>query len=207
VKEEQKVAALVTGSSSINATSSGLKGLRNCEERETVRSRKNPAAAREIKWARRAMVADRYDQARDPVCPPGLQGDRFSRSTTPTGFGAYLTVSGQNSNNSVSLKDDFLPLGGNRRQLEPIGAPQEDHKNAEGARLWEKIGHGRMGLRRFRLHFNTTMNDWHTCRPPARSRAPNPCSEYCSSTHRLQSGLRNLITFYTPPIPPPQAGG
>ena len=28
------------------------------------------------------------------------------------------------------------------------------------------------------LHFNTTMNDWHTCKASGDIRASNPCSEY-----------------------------
>ena len=44
--------------------------------------------------------------------------------------------------------------------------------------LWEKIGHAAWASADPGLHFNTTMNDWHTCPAAGAIRASNPCSEY-----------------------------
>src|SRR5207302_4753108 len=47
------------------------------------------------------------------------------------------------------------------------------------------------------LHFNTTMNDWHTCKASGDIRASNPCSEYMfldDTACNLASA--NLLTFY-----------
>jgi len=70
---------------------------------------------------------------------------------------AYLTVSGQNSNNSVSLKDDFL------RAVETDGDwnlnrphQQEGDKTLKARELWEKIGHAAWASADPGLHFNTT---------------------------------------------------
>ena len=64
---------------------------------------------------------------------------------------AYLTVSGQNSNNSVSLKDDFL------RAVETDGdwnltsrTTKKVMKTVKARDLWEKIGYRGLGQRRSR---------------------------------------------------------
>lgn len=95
------------------------------------------------------------------------------------GFEAYLTVSGQNSNNSVSLKDDFL------RAVENDGdwnlTARKDGKvmkTLKARDLWEKISHAAWASADPGLHFNTTMNDWHTSPAEGPIRASNPCSEY-----------------------------
>jgi len=55
---------------------------------------------------------------------------------------------------------------------------QEDHQDPEGPRALGKIGHAAWPRPRSGLHFNTTMNDWHTCKASGDIRASNPCSEY-----------------------------
>src|SRR5690606_9217549 len=92
---------------------------------------------------------------------------------------AYLTVSGQNSNNSISLKDDFL------RAVEKDGEwtliRRTDGKPArivKARELWDKIGYAAWASADPGLHFNTTMNDWHTCPAAGPIRGSNPCSEY-----------------------------
>ncbi|MCB1385260.1 MAG: vitamin B12-dependent ribonucleotide reductase, partial [Nitratireductor sp.] len=92
---------------------------------------------------------------------------------------AYLTVSGQNSNNSVSLKDEFL------RAVEADGdwnltarIDGRVMKTVKARDLWEKIGTAAWQSADPGLHYNTTMNDWHTCPAAGPIRASNPCSEY-----------------------------
>src|SRR5690606_28161317 len=91
----------------------------------------------------------------------------------------YLTVSGQNSNNSISLKDDFL------RAVENDGdwtltrrTDGKPAKTLKARELWDKIGYAAWASADPGLHFNTTMNDWHTCPAAGPIRASNPCSEY-----------------------------
>ena len=80
VMEEQKVAALVTGSK-INQKhlKAVLKACVNCEGSgdDCFSPEKNPALKREIKLARRAHGAGQLHPARHPVRPPGLQGHRI----------------------------------------------------------------------------------------------------------------------------------
>src|SRR6202041_3500621 len=83
-------------------------------------------------------------------------------------------------------------------------------KTLKARDLWEKIGHAAWASADPGLHFNTTMNDWHTCKASGDIRASNPCSEYMfldDTACNLASA--NLITFYNtaPALPSPASGG
>ena len=112
VNEEQKVAALVTGSKVLaERLNAIIKACVNCEGAgdDCFDPKRNPALKREVKAARKAKVPDNLYPPGDPVRPPGLHRRSSSRPMTPTGIReAYRTVSGQNSNNSVRVTDDFL---------------------------------------------------------------------------------------------------
>jgi ribonucleoside-diphosphate reductase alpha chain len=111
VKEEQKVAALVTGSKIVKKHLKAImKACVNCEGRATIAStpKKNPALKREIKAAKRTWCRTTTSSA-SSSSPAGLHRHRLRHLRHRLGFSeAYLTVSGQNSNNSVRVTDDFL---------------------------------------------------------------------------------------------------
>ncbi|MBR0871044.1 vitamin B12-dependent ribonucleotide reductase [Bradyrhizobium tropiciagri] len=201
VKEEQKVAALVTGSK-INQKhlKAVMKACVNCEGSgdDCFDPEKNPALRREIKLARRNLVPDNYIKRVIQFARQGYKDINFDIYDTDWDSEAYLTVSGQNSNNSVSLKDDFL------RAVETDGdwnlnarTSKKVTKTLKARDLWEKIGYAAWASADPGLHFNTTMNDWHTCKASGDIRASNPCSEYMfldDTACNLASA--NLLTFY-----------
>ncbi|MET4257064.1 ribonucleoside-diphosphate reductase alpha chain [Bradyrhizobium sp. S3.12.5] len=201
VKEEQKVAALVTGSK-INQKHLKLvlKACVNCEGSgdDCFDPEKNPALRREIKLARRSLVPDNYIKRVIQFAKQGYKDIQFDVYDTDWDSEAYLTVSGQNSNNSVSLRDDFL------RAVETDGdwnlnarTSKKVTKTLKARDLWEKIGYAAWASADPGLHFNTTMNDWHTCKASGDIRASNPCSEYMfldDTACNLASA--NLLTFY-----------
>jgi ribonucleoside-diphosphate reductase alpha chain len=201
VKEEQKVAAIVTGSK-INQKhlKAILKACVNCEgsNDDCFDPEKNPALRREIKLARRALVQDNVIKRVIQYAKQGYKDIDFPVYDTDWDSEAYLTVSGQNSNNSVSLKDDFL------RAVETDGTwdliARKDGKvmkTLKARDLWEKIGYAAWASADPGLHFNTTMNDWHTCKASGDIRASNPCSEYMfldDTACNLASA--NLLTFH-----------
>jgi ribonucleoside-diphosphate reductase alpha chain len=201
VKEEQKVAALVTGSR-INQKhlKAVLKACVNCEGSgdDCFDPEKNPALRREIKLARRALVPDNYIKRVIQFAKQGYKDIDFPTYDTDWDSEAYLTVSGQNSNNSVSLKDDFLRAVETDGDWNLIGRTNKKiTKTLKARELWEKIGHAAWASADPGLHFNTTMNDWHTCKASGDIRASNPCSEYMfldDTACNLASA--NLITFY-----------
>src|ERR1700761_5271657 len=201
VKEEQKVAALVTGSKlNQKHLKAVMKACVNCEGSgdDCFDPEKNPALRREVKQARRAMVADAMIKRVIQFARQGYKEIDFPIYDTDWDSEAYLTVSGQNSNNSVSLKDDFLRAVETDGNWNLIGRTNKKVTKTLKARdLWEKIGHAAWASADPGLHFNTTMNDWHTCKASGDIRASNPCSEYMfldDTACNLASA--NLITFY-----------
>ncbi|WP_186417778.1 vitamin B12-dependent ribonucleotide reductase [Bosea sp. CS1GBMeth4] len=201
VKEEQKVAALVAGSKIVQkAMKAVMKACVNCEAADDAcfDPEKNPALKREIKLARKAMVPDNYIKRVIQFARQGYTEIQFDTYDTDWDSEAYLTVSGQNSNNSVSLTDDFL------RAVEADGEWQlkarttgKVTKTLKARDLWEKIGYAAWASADPGLHFNSTMNDWHTCPASGRIRASNPCSEYMfldDTACNLASA--NLLQFY-----------
>jgi ribonucleoside-diphosphate reductase alpha chain len=201
VKEEQKVAALVTGSK-INQKHLKLvlKACVNCEGSgdDCFDPEKNPALRREIKLARRSLVPDNYIKRVIQFAKQGYKDIQFDVYDTDWDSEAYLTVSGQNSNNSVSLKDDFLRAVETDGDWNLVGRTTKKVTKTLRARdLWEKIGYAAWASADPGLHFNTTMNDWHTCKSSGDIRASNPCSEYMfldDTACNLASA--NLLTFY-----------
>src|ERR1700732_4924921 len=201
VKEEQKVAALVTGSKlNQRHLKAVLKACVNCEGSgdDCFTPDKNPALRREIKLARKAYVPDAMIKRVIQFARQGYKEIDFPVYDTDWDSEAYLTVSGQNSNNSVSLKDDFLRAVETDGDWNLIGRTNKKITKTLKARdLWEKIGHAAWASADPGLHFNTTMNDWHTCKASGDIRASNPCSEYMfldDTACNLASA--NLITFY-----------
>ena len=182
VKEEQKVAALVTGSKIVATHLKAImKACMNCEADNDAcfDPKQNPALKREIKAAKKDQVPENYVKRVIQFARQGYTDIEFKTYDTDWDSEAYLTVSGQNSNNSVSIKDDFL------QAVEADGdwnlTARKDGKvmkTLKARDLWESIGHAAWASADPGLHYNTTMNDWHTCPAAGPIRASNPCSEY-----------------------------
>src|SRR4249919_1530318 len=182
VKEEQKVAALVTGSK-INQKhlKAVMKACVNCEGSgdDCFDPEKNPALRREIKLARRSLVSETYIKRVIQFARQGYKDIDFPVYDTDWDSEAYLTVSGQNSNNSVRVTDEFL------KAVEADGdwdlnwrTRKQVAKTVKARDLWEKISYAAWACADPGLQFHTTVNDWHTCPASGPIRASNPCSEY-----------------------------
>ncbi len=200
VIEEQKVAALVTGSK-INQKHlrAIMKACVNCEGSgdDCFSPEKNPALKREIKFARKAFVPDNFIKRVIQFAKQGYKDIHFPTYDTDWDSDAYLTVSGQNSNNSVRVTDEFL------KAVEADGnwdlTYRRNHKIAKTLKardLWEKIGYAAWASADPGLQYHTTVNDWHTCPASGSIRASNPCSEYMflDDTACNLASL-NLLTF------------
>ena len=200
VLEEQKVAALVTGSK-INQKrlKAILKACVNCEGsgEDCFMPEKNPALKREIKLARKSMVPDNVIKRVIQFARQGYKDINFPTYDTDWDSEAYLTVAGQNSNNSVRITDGFL------RAVEADGTwdltyrkSGKTAKTLKARELWEKIGYAAWASADPGLQYHTTVNDWHTCPASGEIRASNPCSEYMfldDTACNLAS--MNLLTF------------
>jgi ribonucleoside-diphosphate reductase alpha chain len=182
VKEEQKVASLVTGSKIVRQHLTAImKACINCEghDDDCFDPAINPALKREIRAAKKNAVPENYIYRVIQFARQGYTQIEFKTYDTDWDSEAYLTVSGQNSNNSVSLKDDFLAAvekDGDWKLIRRIDG--KVHKTLKARELWEKIGYAAWASADPGLHFNSTMNDWHTSPAAGPIRASNPCSEY-----------------------------
>ena len=198
--EEQKVAALVTGAK-INQKHlrAIIKACVNCEGSgdDCFSPEKNPALKREIKLARKAFVPDNYIKRVIQFAKQGYKDIHFPIYDTDWDSEAYLTVSGQNSNNSVRVTDGFL------KAVEADGKWDLTYrkngrvaKTLDSRALWEKIGYAAWASADPGLQYHTTVNDWHTCLASGEIRASNPCSEYMflDDTACNLASL-NLLTF------------
>ena len=111
---------------------------------------------------------------------------------------AYQTVSGQNSNNSVRLTNDFMEAVAEDRPWELINRTDGTVARETSARgLWEQICRAAWQCADPGLQFDTTINQWHTCPESGRINASNPCSEYMfldDTACNLAS--INLLKFY-----------
>ncbi len=182
VHEEQKVAALVTGSKIVKKHLTAImKACINCEadNGDCFDPNKNPALKREIRAAKKDQVPENYIQRVIQFARQGFRDMEFDTYDTDWDSEAYLTVSGQNSNNSVSLKDEFLRAVENDSDWNLIRRTDgKVHKTVRARDLWDRISYAAWASADPGVHFNTTMNDWHTSPAEGPIRASNPCSEY-----------------------------
>jgi ribonucleoside-diphosphate reductase alpha chain len=213
VIEEQKVANLVTGSK-INQKHlrAILKACVNCEGSgdDCFDPEKNPVLRREIKAARRNHVPDNYIRRVIQFAKQGYTDLQFPTYDTDWDSEAYLTVSGQNSNNTVRVTDEFLKAVEADRDWDLFWRtkPGKISKTLKARELWEKIGYAAWASADPGLQFHTTINDWHTCAASGPIIASNPCSEYMflDDTACNLASL-NLIAFHSPTLPSPASGG
>src|SRR5262249_16245870 len=109
VIEEQKVAALVTGSKQCNKHLNAI--MAACREGSgdaAFDPKTNKALKAAMSAARKAMVPENYILRAVEFARQGFKSLEFSVYNTDWDSEAYLTVSGQNSNNSVRVTNAFL---------------------------------------------------------------------------------------------------
>jgi ribonucleoside-diphosphate reductase alpha chain len=92
---------------------------------------------------------------------------------------AYRTVSGQNSNNSVRIPNEFFEKLAKGEDWELTGRMDgKVMKKVSAKALWDKISYAAWRCADPGTQYDTTINEWHTCPKGGRIRASNPCSEY-----------------------------
>ncbi len=182
VIEEQKVAALVAGSKlSEKHLTAVMKACVNCEGsgNDCFDPTKNPALRREIKRARASMIPDNYIERVISFARQGYKEIEFRTYDTDWDSEAYLSVSGQNSNNSVRVTDDFLKRVEDDADWDlTYRGSKKPAKTLKARELWETVCHAAWSCADPGIQFHSTINDWHTCPAGGDIRASNPCSEY-----------------------------
>ena len=110
----------------------------------------------------------------------------------------YQTVSGQNSNNSIRLSDEFMKAVDTNAQWDLIQRTDgKISKTLPARELWQQINFAAWQCADPGLQYDSTINAWHTCPAGGRINASNPCSEYMfldNTACNLAS--INLLKFY-----------
>jgi ribonucleoside-diphosphate reductase alpha chain len=180
VVEEQKVAALVAGSKLAAKHLNAI--LRACHSHDGAGRFKptdNPLLKKEIVAARRAMIPENYIQRVIQFGQQGYTEIEFDTYDTDWDSKAYLTVSGQNSNNSVRVTNEFMSAVLEDSSWNLIRRTDgEVHKTVKARDLWEQIGFAAWASADPGLQYHSTINEWHTCPEEGAINASNPCSEY-----------------------------
>ena len=182
VVEEQKVAALVAGSKLAQLHMGEV--MAACHDEavsgdDRFEPRANKRLKKAIIAARGAMIPENYVQRVIQFARQGYTEIDFKTYDTDWDSEAYLTVAGQNSNNSVRVSNEFLQAVLDKGDWELV--KRRDNgvaKRINASDLWEKIAYAAWACADPGLQYDTTINEWHTCPEGGRINASNPCSEY-----------------------------
>ena len=191
VIEEQKVLALVTGTKLANRHLNEIMKAAHSESDESIKfdRKKNSALRKAIIAARKSEIPENYIVRVLDLAAQGYESILFEELTTDWQSKAYNTVSGQNSNNSIRVTNEFMKKLENDadwnlyQRTEKQRASLENRtpgavKSLPAGELWEQIAYAAWACADPGLQFDTTINEWHTCPEGGRINASNPCSEY-----------------------------
>jgi ribonucleoside-diphosphate reductase alpha chain len=191
VTEEQKVVSLVAGSRMANRHLNAIMKAVHDEASEQIKydHHKNQPLRHAIAEARKSAIPDNYIMRVISLCKQGYSSIEFEELTTDWQSKAYSTVSGQNSNNSVRVSNDFMRRVREDREWDLVWRTEKEraaHENRApkpyrtfpARRLWDEIAYAAWACADPGIQYDTTINEWHTCPSDGRINASNPCSEY-----------------------------
>ena len=180
VKEEQKVAALVTGSALNNKHLNAIIGACWLDGgTANTNPRNNPTLNRAIAEAKAVSIPLNYIQRVIQLAENGVREIEFPVHDTGYESEAYNTVSGQNSNNSVRVPNEFFHAVEKDADWHMTSRKEgKVVKTVKARELWDDICEAAWQSADPGLQYDTTINEWHTCPADGRINASNPCSEY-----------------------------
>ena len=188
VIEEQKVSALVTGSKLLNRHLNAiLKSMHGWEnEAEKFDKKKNKNLRRAIYAAQSDLIPANYIERMSQLAQQGVTSIRVDEYDTDWTSKAYLTVSGQNSNNSVRITNAFMEAveqdsswslywRTEKERARKEGRTPKAKKQLRARELWDQIANAAWSCADPGVQFDSTVNEWHTCPVDGRINASNPC--------------------------------
>ena len=188
--EEEKVSALVIGSNILQKHADKLMdAIWEGDDETRFDQNSNESLRRAMVSAIRDSVPQPHIQRIVDLAKQGWKGVDFDVLDTDWQGEAYLTVSGQNSNNSVRVPNSFMQSvkdGGKwdlhwRTELDKAEAEGREPsacKTLDAGELWDKVAYTAWACADPGVQFDTTINEWHTCPEAGRINGSNPCSEY-----------------------------
>ncbi|MBU3677998.1 MAG: vitamin B12-dependent ribonucleotide reductase [Candidatus Kapabacteria bacterium] len=197
-KEEEKVAALVAGS---KIASTFLHAISDAAQQGGTDEQTNERLRVLIQRALNRGVPYNIIKRTLALIDQGFTNIDFAQFDTHYEGEAYNTVSGQNSNNSVRVTNDFMEavITDSSWNL-TWRTDSTKHVTVRARDLWNKINMSSWKSADPGLQFDTTINEWHTCPNDGRINGSNPCSEYMflDDTACNLASL-NLAHFYDEP--------
>ncbi len=210
VIEEQKVAALVTGSKACNLHLNAI--MKACYDEHPENDRFNKKVNKKLKnavlEARKASIPNNYIERVIQLAKLGFKSIEFPEYDVDWNSEAYSTVAGQNSNNSIRITNDFMNAVINdgtwnlywrveKKRAKAANDKPKPAKTLQARDLWNDIAYAAWSSADPGTQFHTTINEWHTCPADGEIRASNPCSEYMflDDTACNLASL-NLVKFY-----------
>ena len=177
VIEEQKVAAMVTGTGNYQHHLSAI--MKAAIEGNSANLTTNKALETAIRKAKQARIEDNYIYRTLKLFEQGITQVDYVDLDTHYESDAYTTVSGQNSNNTVRVTNTFLEAVENDGNWNLVRrTDREIAKTVRARSLWDRIGYAAWASADPGIQYDTTINEWHTCPVDGRINASNPCSEY-----------------------------
>ncbi len=175
-KEEEKVAALVSGS---KIASTFLHAISDAAQQGGTNEQTNERLRVLIQRALNRGVPYNIIKRTLALIDQGFTNIDFAQFDTHYEGEAYNTVSGQNSNNSVRVTNDFMEavITDSAWNL-TWRTDSSKHVTVRARDLWNKINMSSWKSADPGLQFDTTINEWHTCPNDGRINGSNPCSEY-----------------------------
>jgi ribonucleoside-diphosphate reductase alpha chain len=198
VREEQKVASIVTGSKISEKYLKRIISL--CHKPVEIDGQsyngavsrdplKNKELGRTIKEAKQHQVPLNYIERVIQLAAQGFTDIEFDTYDTDWNSEAYMTVSGQNSNNSVRVPNSFMKAVVDDKEWNLYGRVEkkraqkenrepEPMKTLKARELWDDISYAAWSCADPGTQYHDTINEWHTCPEDGPIKASNPCSEY-----------------------------
>ncbi len=210
VLEEQKVAALVSGSKALNFHLNSI--MKACyeehPENDRFNKKTNMRLRRAVIEARKFNIPENYIDRVIKLAKLGFKEIDVPVYDEDWNSEAYATVAGQNSNNSVRVTNEFMQAVINDEdwnliwRTELARAKKENRKpkaakTLKANELWDEIAYAAWSCADPGLQYHSTINEWHTCPSNGEINASNPCSEYMflDDTACNLASL-NLVKFY-----------
>ncbi len=203
VKEERKVASLVTGSKICKRHLENIFAAINhssVDGDDRFSGKTNKALGSAIRAANQDTIPMNYISRCIDLAKQGFTKIEFEVYDTDWNSEAYATVSGQNSNNSIRIPNKFFEALDNDDEWELISRTTGDTvRTIKAKELWDIIAEAAWECADPGLQFDDTINEWHTCPEDGRINASNPCSEYMflDDTACNLASL-NLVKFLDP---------
>jgi len=189
--EEEKVSALVIGSNLLQKHADSIMQAvwEHSDDEGRFSQKTNLGLRKAMVRAVKDTVPQAHIQRILDLAMQGWKGLEFETLDTDWQGEAYMTVSGQNSNNSVRVPNSFMDAVASGDQWNLIWRTERDAAADEGRSpnacrtvdakaLWNKVAYTAWACADPGVQFDTTINEWHTCPEAGRINGSNPCSEY-----------------------------